>query len=60
LVDKLLRAKELVAPFGRTRTTAAESRAYYVVINARAMGRPEAQAFAGWLQSMVKAERARA
>jgi len=59
LVDQLLRAKELVAPFGRTRTTAAESRAYYVVVNPRAAGRPEAQAFVGWLQSVVASERAR-
>ncbi len=59
LVDQLLRTKELVAPFGRTRTTAAESRAYYVVVNPRAAGRPEAQAFAGWLQSVVASERAR-
>jgi hypothetical protein len=59
LVDQLLRTKELVAPFGRTRTTAAESRAYYVVMNPRAAGRPEAQAFIGWLQSLVESERAR-
>ena len=59
LVDQLLRAKELVAPFGRTRTTAAESRAYYVVVNPRAAGRPEAQAFVGWLQSVVASERTR-
>jgi len=59
LVDQLLRTKELVAPFGRTRTTAAESRAYYVVVNPRAAGRPEAQAFVGWLQSVVQSERAR-
>ncbi len=59
LVDQLLRTKELVAPFGRTRTTAAESRAYYVVVNPRAVGRPEAQAFVGWLQSVVQSERAR-
>jgi len=59
LVDELLRTKELVAPFGRTRTTAAESRAYYVVVNPRAAGRPEAQAFVGWLQSVVQSERAR-
>ncbi len=59
LVDELLREKQLVAPFGRTRTTAAESRAYYVVVNSRAAGRPEAAAFVGWLQSVVQAERAR-
>jgi DNA-binding transcriptional LysR family regulator len=59
LVDQLLRAKELVAPFGRTRTTAAESRAYYVVTEARAAGRPEAAAFVAWLQSVVAAERTR-
>jgi DNA-binding transcriptional LysR family regulator len=59
LVDQLLRARELVAPFGRTRTTAAESRAYYVVANPRAAGRPEVAAFVSWLQSVVQAERAR-
>ena len=59
LVDKLLRTRQLVAPFGRTRTTAAESRAYYVVVNARAAGRPEARAFAEWLQQIVTAERVR-
>jgi DNA-binding transcriptional LysR family regulator len=59
LVDKLLRTKQLVAPFGRSRTTAAESRAYYVVVNARAAGRPEARAFAEWLQQIVTAERVR-
>jgi DNA-binding transcriptional LysR family regulator len=59
LVDQLLRTKELVAPFGRTRTTAAESRAYYVVVNPRAVARPEVQAFVGWLQSVVQIERAR-
>jgi DNA-binding transcriptional LysR family regulator len=59
LVDQLLRTKALVAPFGRTRTTAAESRAYYVVVNPRAAGRPEAQAFVEWLQSIVASERTR-
>jgi DNA-binding transcriptional LysR family regulator len=59
LVDQLLRTKELVAPFGRTRTTAAESRAYYVVVNPRAVGRPEVAAFVSWLQSVVQTERAR-
>jgi DNA-binding transcriptional LysR family regulator len=57
LVDQLLRTKELVAPFGRTRTTAAESRAYYVVVTPRAAARPEVAAFVGWLQSMVQTER---
>ena len=59
LVDQLLRTKELVAPFGRTRTTAAESRAYYVVVNPRAAGRPEVAAFVNWLQAVVQTERAR-
>jgi DNA-binding transcriptional LysR family regulator len=59
LVDQLLRTKELVAPFGRTRTTAAESRAYYVVVNPRAAGRPEVAAFVSWLQAVVQTERAR-
>jgi DNA-binding transcriptional LysR family regulator len=59
LVDQLLRTKELVAPFGRARTTAAESRAYYVVVNPRAVGRPEVAAFVSWLQSVVQTERAR-
>ncbi len=59
LVDQLLRTKELVAPFGRTRTTAAESRAYFVVVTPRAAGRPEVAAFVGWLQSLVQAERGR-
>ena len=57
LVDDLLRSGELVAPFGRTRTTAAESRAYYVLVTPRAAGRPEVTAFVGWLQSEVNAER---
>ena len=57
LVDDLLRSGELVAPFGRTRTTAAESRAYYVLVTPRAAGRPEVAAFVGWLQSEVNAER---
>jgi DNA-binding transcriptional LysR family regulator len=59
LVDQLLRTRELVAPFGRTRTTAAESRAYYAVTNPRAAGRPEVAAFVSWLQSVVQTERAR-
>jgi DNA-binding transcriptional LysR family regulator len=59
LVDQLFRTKELVAPFGRTRTTAAESRAYYVVVNPRAAGRPEVAAFVNWLQALVQTERAR-
>jgi DNA-binding transcriptional LysR family regulator len=59
LVDQLFRTKELVAPFGRTRTTAAESRAYYVVVNPRAAGRPEVAAFVSWLQAVVQTERAR-
>jgi len=59
LVDKLLRAKELVAPFGRTQTTAAESRAYYVVVNPRSAGRAEVRAFIDWLQEVVASERAR-
>ena len=59
LVDQLFRTKELVAPFGRTRTTAAESRAYYVVVNPRAAGRPEVAAFVNWLQAVVQTERAR-
>ncbi len=59
LVDQLLRTKALVAPFGRTRTTAAESRAYYVVVNPRAAGRPVVAAFASWLQAVVQTERAR-
>jgi len=59
LVDQLLRTKELVAPFGRTRTTAAESRAYYVVVNPRATGRPEVAAFVSWLQAVVQTELAR-
>jgi DNA-binding transcriptional LysR family regulator len=59
LVDQLLRTRELVAPFGRTRTTAAESRAYYIVVTPRAAGRPEVQAFVGWLQSAAQAGRGR-
>jgi DNA-binding transcriptional LysR family regulator len=59
LVDQLLRTKELVAPFGRTRTTAAESRAYFVVVAPRAAGRPEVAAFVSWLQSLVQTERTR-
>ncbi len=59
LVDQLFRTKELVAPFGRTRTTAAESRAYYVVVNPRAAWRPEVAAFVSWLQAVVQTERAR-
>ncbi len=59
LLQDLLRTKQLVALFGRARTTAAESRAYYVVVHARAAARPEAQAFVAWLQASVLAERAR-
>jgi DNA-binding transcriptional LysR family regulator len=59
LVDQLLRSRELVAPFGRTRTTAAESRAYYVMVSPRAAARPEVAAFASWLQSIVQTERGR-
>src|SRR5215470_7424162 len=58
LVDQLLRSKELVAPFGRSRTTAAASRAYYIVVNARAAGRPEIQALVAWLQSAAAEGRA--
>jgi len=57
LVDQLLRSKELVAPFGRSRTTAAASRAYYVVVNPRAAGRPEIRGLVAWLQSVVAEER---
>jgi LysR family transcriptional regulator, glycine cleavage system transcriptional activator len=60
LVDEMLRSKELVAPFGLSRTTAAASRAYFAVVTPRATGRPEVQAFVAWLQSMVTAERERA
>jgi DNA-binding transcriptional LysR family regulator len=58
LVDQLLRSKELVAPFGRSRTTAAASRAYYIVVNPRAAGRPEIQALVAWLQSAAAEVRA--
>jgi DNA-binding transcriptional LysR family regulator len=60
LVDEMLRSKELVAPFGLSRTTAAASRAYFAVVTPRAAGRPEVDAFVGWLQSLVVAERERA
>jgi DNA-binding transcriptional LysR family regulator len=59
LVDEMLRAKELVAPFGLSRTTAAASRAYFAVVTPRAAGRPEVDAFVAWLQSLVAAERER-
>jgi DNA-binding transcriptional LysR family regulator len=60
LVDEMLRSKELVAPFGLSRTTAAASRAYFAVVTPRAAGRPEVDAFVAWLQSLVAAERERA
>ena len=59
LVEDLLRSKELVAPFGISRTTAAASRAYFIVLTPRAAGRPEVEAFVGWLQSVVAADRER-
>jgi DNA-binding transcriptional LysR family regulator len=58
LVDDLLRAKELVAPFGRSRTTAAESRAYFVVVAPSAAERPAVRAFVEWLKTTVTSERA--
>jgi DNA-binding transcriptional LysR family regulator len=58
LVDDLFRSKELVAPFGRTRTTAAESRAYFVVVTPAAATRPAVSAFVEWLRTTVTAERA--
>jgi DNA-binding transcriptional LysR family regulator len=58
LVDDLLRAKELVAPFGRSRTTAAESRAYFVVVAPSAAERPAVRAFVEWLRTTVTSERA--
>ena len=58
LADDLLRSRDLVAPFGRTRTTAAEARAYFVVVSPAAAERPAVRAFVDWLRTTVQADRA--
>jgi DNA-binding transcriptional LysR family regulator len=53
LINDLLKQRRLVAPFRNRYTT---TRAYYIVRTSHGAGRPDAEAFIGWLQDEAREE----